>query len=134
MLEHVWVEETCSWIVAPQDRVPGTGDLKDEELYFVWGFLMDPRFIQGLVGRIIPFAPAVLRGYQRETFAEKGERGFRLIPREGGMVMGVVLVAPKNEEIAILDRFEQVPEVMIKQRVEVSVGDLVRQANIYMAV
>jgi len=34
----------------------------------------------------------------------------------------------------MLDRFEQVPEVMVKRRIEVTIGDLVREANIYMAV
>ena len=94
---------------------------------------MDPCFIQGLVGRVIPFAPAVIQGYRRETFVEEGKRGFRLIPQEGGVVMGVVLVAPSEEEVATLDRFEQVPEVMVKKTIQVSVGDLERTANIYMS-
>ncbi len=133
MFEHIWAEETCSWIAAPPDRVPLAGDLETAELYFVWGFLMDPRFIGELVGRPIPFAPAAIRGYRRETFVEGGQRGFRLIPDGQGIVMGVVLVGPTEQETAALDRFEQVPKVMVKQRIEVSVGDLVREANIYMA-
>ena len=133
MLEHLWAEETLSWIIAPQDRLPGPEDLQKAALYFVWGFLMDPRFIQGLLNRIIPFAPAVIQGYRRETFVKDGKRGFRLIPFDKGFVMGVVLIAPSDEEIAMLDRFEQVPEVMVKRRIEVTIGDLVREANIYMA-
>jgi len=133
MFEHVWLEKTCNWIVAPKERVPGPDDLKKAELYFVWGFLMDPRFIQGVVGRVIPFAPAVIRGYRREAFVKNGTRGFRLVLCDKGIVMGVVLVAPSADEVAALDRFEQVPHVMVKQRIEVVIGDLVREANIYMA-
>jgi len=132
MFEHVWAEETCSWIVAPPDRVPGAGDLETAELYFVWGFLMDPRFIGELVGRPVPFAPAAIRGYRREAFVEGGQRGFRLIPDDHGIVMGVVLVGPTGQEVAALDRFEQVPTVMIKRRIDVLIGDLVREANIYI--
>jgi hypothetical protein len=128
------VKETLSWIIAPQDRLPGPDILQKVELYFVWGFLMDPRFIQGLLKRVIPFAPAVLRGYRRESFIREGKRGFRLTPSENGIVSGVVLIDPSDEEVAALDRFEQVPKVMVKRRVEVTIGDLVREANIYMAV
>jgi hypothetical protein len=133
MFEHVWNDKSCSWIVASPGRVPQAEDLERTELYFVWGFLMDPRFIQGLTGSSIPLAPAVLRGYRRETFVRDGERGFRLVPEEDGIVMGVVLMDLTEEEGAALDRFEQVPHVMVKKKVEVLVGDLVREASIYMA-
>ena len=134
MFEYIWVKETLSWIIAPKDRLPGPEDLQKAELYFVWGFLMDPQFIQGLMKRVIPFAPAFIRGYCREAFVKEGKRGFRLIPFETDIVMGVVLIAPSVEEVAVLDRFEQVPDVMVKRRIEVTIGDLVREANIYMAV
>ena len=134
MFAHVWVEETCGWIMAPPERIPGPEALRTAELTFVWGFLMDPEFIRGLVGRVIPFAPALIRGYRRETFLKDGKRGFRLIPQPEGVVMGVALVGPTQEEVAALDRFERVPEVMVKQRIEVTVGDLKREAGIYLAV
>ena len=95
---------------------------------------MDPRFTNGLLNRIIPFAPAVMRGYCRETFIKDGKRGFRLIPFETGILIGVVLIATSDEEVAMLDHFEQVPDVMVKRRIEVTIDDLVREANIYMAV
>jgi hypothetical protein len=133
MFDHIWSEETPSFIIAPQGSKPSTDILQKAELYFVWGFLMDPRFIQGLLNHVIPFAPAVIRGYRRESFARDGKRGFRLIPDETGIVMGVVLIAPTVKDIAGLDRFEQVPDVMVKQKVEVMIGDLKREANIYMA-
>ena len=134
MFEHIWVKETLSWIIAPQDRLPGPDVLQKAELYFVWGFLMDPRFIQRITKSVIPFAPAVIRGYRREASIKDGKRGFRLIPSENDIVMGVILIAPSEEEIALLDRFEQVPDVMVKRRIEVTIGDLVREANIYMRV
>jgi len=132
MFEHVWEERTCSWIVAPPDRIPASGDLESAELIFVWGFLMDPRFIKKLLGGVIPFAPAFIRGYRRETFVEGGERGFRLIPEENGVVSGVVLIGPTAQEKDGLDRFEGVPEVMVKRTVEAHIGDLTRGAGIYM--
>ncbi len=133
MFEHVWNEGLCGWILAPPDRVPQAEDLERAELTFVWGFLMDPRFISGITGRPIPLAPAVLRGYRRETFVRDGERGFRLVPEEDGIVMGVVLIGVTGDEAAALDCFEEVPRVMVKKKVQVTIGDLVREAGIYMA-
>jgi hypothetical protein len=133
MFEHVWNQKTLGWILAPPDRVPEAEDLEKAELCFVWGFLMDPRFVQGITGRPIPLAPALIRGYRREAMVTDGRRGFRLVPEQDGMVLGVVLVGPTREEVEALDRFEQVPRVMVRKRIEVLVGDLVREASIYMA-
>jgi hypothetical protein len=134
MFDHVWAEEPLSFIIAPQDNIPSPDVLKNAELYFAWGYLMNPRFIKKLLGHAIPFAPAVLKGYRREEFLNNGKRDFNLIPTENGVVLGVVLIAPSEEDIAKLDTFEQVPKVMVKRRVEVMTGDLVREASTYMRV
>jgi hypothetical protein len=132
MFEHIWNEASCGWIVASPDRVPEADALEKGDLYFVWGFLMDPAFIAKLMDRPIPLASAIIRGYRRETTVTDQGRGFRLVPEENGTVMGVVLINPTDEEVEILDHFEQVPTIMIKKRIQVSVGDLTREANIYM--
>ncbi len=132
MLEHVWIEETCSLLIGPRELIDRSTDLATAELYFVWGLLMDPAFIKKLTGHLIPFAPAVLRGYRRETFLKDGRRGFNLVQDPHGIVMGVVLVGLTEEEIACLDRFEEVPHVMVKEKVQVQIGDLLRDASIYM--
>ena len=134
MFDHVWAEEPLSFIIAPQDNIPSPDVLQNAELYFVWGYLMNPRFIKKLLGHAIPFAPAMLKGYRREAFLNDGKRDFNLIPTEKGVVLGVVLISPSEEDIAKLDTFEQVPRVMVKRRVEVMTGDLVREANTYMRV
>jgi hypothetical protein len=134
MFDHVWAEEPLSFIIAPQDNIPSKDVLKNAELYFVWGYLMNPRFIMKILGHALAFAPAVLKGYSRKEFLNNGKRDFNLIPDEKGVVMGVVLIAPGEEDIAKLDSFEQVPKVMVKRRVEVMTGDLVCEANTYMRV
>ena len=134
MFEYAWSEETLSWIIAPPGGMVSPDALKYSELYFVWGYLMDPRFIEKLLDHTIPFAPAVIQGYRREAFVRDGKSGFKLIPSKKDLVMGVVLIAPGKEDILRLDRFEQVPDVMVKRRIEVMIGDLRREANIYMAV
>jgi hypothetical protein len=134
MFDHVWAEEPLSFIIAPQDNIPSTDVLKNAELYFAWGYLMNPRFIMKLLGHAIPFASAVLKGYRREEFLNDGKRDFNLIPDEKGVVMGVVLIAPSEEDIEKLDTFEQVPKVMVKRRIEIMTGELVREANTYMRV
>jgi len=133
MYEHVWDERWCSWVLAPPDRVPPAEELERGELTFVWGFLMDPRFLRGITGRAVPLAPAVLRGYRRETFVKDGARGFRLLPDRDGIVTGVVLIGVRHDEAAALDRFEQVPRVMVRKKVRVTVGDLEREAWVYLA-
>jgi len=132
MFEHVWNERWCAWIVAPPGRVPEPGDLERADLTFVWGFLMDPHFVQGVTGRPIPFAPAVLRGYRRERVVRDAVPGFRLVADPEGIVTGVVLIGVSESEASALDRFEQVPRAMVRKRVEVTVGDLLRRAHIYM--
>jgi hypothetical protein len=134
MFEHVWSEETLGWIIAPQGNLPSPEILKDADLYFVWGNLMNPAFVRGILGHSIPFAPAALKGYRREIFLKDGKREFLLIPSQMDVVMGVVLISPCKEDIIGLDRFEQVPKVNVKRRIEVMIGDLRREANIYMAV
>ncbi len=135
MFDHVWAEKPLSFIIAPQDNIPSPDVLQNAELYFGWGYLMNPRFIKKLLGHAIPFAPAVLKGYRREEFLNKdGKRDFNLIPDEKGVVMGVVLIAPSEEDIEKLDTFEKVPKVMVKRKIEVMTGDLVREANTYMRV
>jgi len=133
MFEHLWIEETCSWIVAPEGVLPAAGELASGEILFVWGFLMDPRFLQGVIGRAAPLAPAVVRGYRRETFFRDGRRGYRLVPGREGVVCGVVLLGLTRGEMEALDRFEQVPREMVRRTVEVRVGDLAREAWIYLA-
>jgi hypothetical protein len=134
MFEHVWSEETLGWIIAPQGNLPSPEILKDADLYFVWGNLMNPAFVRGVLGHAIPFAPAVLKGYRRVTFLKDGKRDFDLIPTEKDVVLGVVLISPSEEDIVKLDTFEQVPTVMVKCRVGVMTGDLFREVSTYMRV
>jgi hypothetical protein len=130
----VWAEEPLSFIIAPNGNIPSPDALQNAELYFGWGYLMNPRIIEKILGHTLPFAPAVIRGYRREAFLNDGKRDFRLVPSEKDVVMGVVLISPNKEDIARLDAFEQVPRVMVKQKIEVMVGDMKREANIYMRV
>lgn len=132
MFDHFWFEEDCSWVVAPIGREPDHKALARGEIYFVWGFLMAPRFIEKIVGRVVSFAPAVIRGYRRKVGRRQGKPIFRLVPDETGVVMGVALLGLSKSEIAALDRFEQAPGVMVKRRIRVMIGDLEREANIYL--
>ena len=102
--------------------------VSDQNATFVWGYLMEPDFIKELLGRKKPFAPAVLRGYKRE----KSEDKLTLIPDASSCVLGVVLLNLSEEEMKKLDEFEKVPEVMIRKRIEVEIGDFRREVYIYM--
>ncbi|MFH1539200.1 MAG: gamma-glutamylcyclotransferase family protein [bacterium] len=100
---------------APLPEEPFT----DENLTFVWGFLMAPRFIRKLLGHKAAFAPAVLKGWKRSADGDS----FQLKKQKDGVVSGVVLIGLSKKDVEKLDAFEQIPDVMIKRRTNVLIGD-----------
>lgn len=128
MFSVKWQKDTLAMVVQPRGaRIP-KNIFQDPNLTFVWGYLMDPDFILKLLGRRIAFAPAVLKGYRRRA---KG-KSFILQKQKGGIVPGVVLIGLSSKDVAHLNEFEEVPEVMVRRRVEVYVGDRRTKTCIYM--
>lgn len=104
---------------------------KDKNATFVWGYLMDPYFIKKLLGKEKPFTPAVLKGFRREWKYSGKNKTPVLIKDKNEIVQGVVLLNLSKEDVQKLDEFEKIPEVMVKKRIWIYIGDLKREVYIY---
>ena len=132
MFKSKWLAEHCAVVFHPDGVRITAVDLATKDLLFVWGDLMDPEFLKGLLGRYVPFGPAILPGFRRERVRSGGKWGYRLIPDSKGAMQGVVLLRLRKKDLAILDAFEEAPEVMVQTTAQVRIGDFVREAGIYM--
>lgn len=119
MARYNFSEENLSLIMRPLGARLPDEPFEDENLTFVWGFLMDPRFIRKLLGHKVSFAPAVLKGWKRSPDGDS----FRLKKQKDSVVSGVVLIGLSKKDVEKLDAFEQIPEVMLKRRTKVLIGD-----------
>ena len=132
MFEVRWFDDHCTLVHHPPGLRITEADIASKDLLFVWGFLMDPAFIRGLLGRHVPFGPAMLPGYRRKPIPEGKTKGFELVRAPGCAVQGVVLLRLKAGDMRKLDDFEEAPAVMQQRTVRIRVGDLERKARIYM--
>ncbi len=90
---------------------------------FVYGTLMDPERVRGLLGHPLDGEAATLAGYRRATLA-------RLpypfaVPQAGEAIDGVLLRRLSAEDVARLDRYEGVDDglfVRREVRVETAAG------------
>ncbi len=81
---------------------------------FVYGSLLDPAKRGQLLGRRIETTPARLVGYERGR-----KRYFYVSIREGAEVTGAILAGLSDDELAILDGYEDVPSLYTRERVNV---------------
>ena len=84
---------------------------------FVYGALLDSSERCRLLGRSINGEPARLEGYARER-----SRYFFVTPRENSVVEGEILSGLSDADIAILDEYEEVPRLYVREQIEVAVS------------
>ncbi len=90
----------------------------DDQLLFVYGSLMDPAERQRLLGRTIEASPARLPGYVR------GHRRYYFIAKQAEAVTdGAILEGLSARDLAILDRYEEVPTLYTRERIAVVAAD-----------
>lgn len=123
----------CVTIFYPPERPVDVGELFTEHLIFVWDRLMDPAVVRNLLGRSVPFAPAVLPGVAREGRRRHEEWEYDLTAQDESLMPGVALIGVTTEELERLDDFEQVPIHRLRQKRTVRIGDLERVADVYLA-
>lgn len=132
MLKTTFFEEHFVWVAHPEGTQISLGDVTDGEAIFVSGKLMDPDFVRGVIGRHIPFTAAVAKDHARGERGEGKNRTLLLEPSPGESVLGVLLLKLARDDVAALDRFEQVPEVRRKATIRVVIGVLERPATTYL--
>lgn len=85
---------------------------------FVYGALLDSSERRRLLGRSVNGEPARLEGYARGR-----SRYFFVTPRENSVVEGEILSGLSDVDIAILDEYEEVPRLYIREQIEVVASD-----------
>ncbi|KAL6873643.1 hypothetical protein ACP4OV_013725 [Aristida adscensionis] len=86
---------------------------------FVYGSLMAEDVVRAVLKRVPPSAPALLSGYHR--FNVKNRIYPAILPAESKKVAGKVIMGVTDEELTVLDAFEDVEYV--RRRVEISLTD-----------
>lgn len=89
-----------------------------ESILFVYGTLLDAAHRAQAIGRSVDTAAATIRDYERAR-----QRHFYLRKRPGSETQGLLLLGLTDSEFAVLDRYEEVPVLYTRERVEVSAAD-----------
>ncbi len=132
MLETTFYEEHFIWVIRPGDVSVTLRDVTRGDALFVSGKLMDPEFVRNVTGRYVPFTAAVARNYARGERGRGSKKTLLIEPRPGEVVLGVLLVKLKQEDLNALDRFEQVPEMRHKAPIRVTTGAYERTATTFL--
>jgi gamma-glutamylcyclotransferase (GGCT)/AIG2-like uncharacterized protein YtfP len=80
---------------------------------FVYGSLLDEGRRVELLGRKVAATPARLAGYER-----RHGRYFYIVERVGAETRGLVLSGLGERDLAVLDRYEEVPRLYTRAKVE----------------
>ncbi|CAL5040982.1 unnamed protein product [Urochloa decumbens] len=86
---------------------------------FVYGSLMADEVVRTILKRVPPAAPAILPNYHR--FNIKGRIYPAILPVESNKVAGLVVMGVTDEELQVLDAFEDVEYT--RTRVEISLTE-----------
>jgi gamma-glutamylcyclotransferase (GGCT)/AIG2-like uncharacterized protein YtfP len=81
---------------------------------FVYGSLLDEAHREEIIGREVETAPATLHGYERAR-----RRHFFVRKRPGGVTAGLLLLKLTRAEFGALDRYEEVPSLYTREKIEV---------------
>ena len=79
--------------------------------------MLDAAHRAALLGREVAAAPARLEGYERRR-----GRYFYIVARAGVETAGVVLSGLGERDFAVLDRYEEVPRLYTRVKIEVADG------------
>lgn len=91
------------------------GAKSDDSSLFVYGALLRDVQVRQLLGRDVASMPARLAGYERGH-----ARYFFLRVRQGATSQGRLLHGLSQSDFAILDKFEGVPRLYTRERIEVT--------------
>jgi gamma-glutamylcyclotransferase (GGCT)/AIG2-like uncharacterized protein YtfP len=93
-------------------------DADGDGALFVYGSLLDAAHRVALLGHEVAAAPARIAGYERGR-----SRYFYIARRAGVETAGLVLSGLGEHDFAVLDRYEEVPRLYTREKVEVTGAD-----------
>lgn len=85
---------------------------------FVYGSLLDAAHREEILGHRVETAPATLAGYERAS-----GRFYFIRKRPGAIASGLLLLKLTRRDFDALDRYEEVPSLYTRDKIEVSMGD-----------
>ncbi|MGA8567906.1 MAG: gamma-glutamylcyclotransferase family protein [Candidatus Binataceae bacterium] len=100
---------------AREEIAISTLDTDSDGALFVYGSLLDAAHRAALLGREVAAAPARLEGYERRR-----GRYFYIVERAGVGTPGIVLNGLSERDFAMLDRYEEVPRLYTRVKIEVA--------------
>jgi gamma-glutamylcyclotransferase (GGCT)/AIG2-like uncharacterized protein YtfP len=81
---------------------------------FAYGSLLDSDLRERLLGRAVPALSASLPDYERRR-----RRHYYVVKRDGARTDGLLLEGLGPRDFALLDRYEEVPRLYVRERVDV---------------
>jgi gamma-glutamylcyclotransferase (GGCT)/AIG2-like uncharacterized protein YtfP len=100
---------------AQEEVAMNTPDPESDGALFVYGSLLDAAHRATLLGREVAAAPARFEGYERRR-----GRYFYIVELAGVATPGLVLSGLGERDFAVLDRYEEVPRLYTRVKVEVT--------------
>jgi gamma-glutamylcyclotransferase (GGCT)/AIG2-like uncharacterized protein YtfP len=85
---------------------------------FVYGSLLDAAHRAEIIGRRVETAPATVRDYERVR-----RRYYFIRKRPGGLTPGLLLLKLTRRDFDALDRYEEVPSLYTREKIEVASDD-----------
>jgi cation transport regulator ChaC len=82
---------------------------------FVYGSLIDPIHRAEILGHSADGVPAILHGYARGRSLH-----WYISPRAGAQTTGLVVTGLDAQDLATLDRYEEVPTLYTRKQIEVT--------------
>jgi gamma-glutamylcyclotransferase (GGCT)/AIG2-like uncharacterized protein YtfP len=113
-----WREGLEPFPVAHEKGWEGTGHLDEDSTLFVYGSLVDEVQRKEILGRQVATWPATLSDYERAC-----ARYFYIQARPGSSTPGLILLKLTEADFAVLDRYEEVPELYTREKVFVDTAD-----------
>jgi len=86
----------------------------EESTLFVYGILLDEKLRERLLGRAVPAVSARLPDYERRR-----GRYFYIVKSDGARTPGLVLDGLLANDFEILDRYEDVPRLYVREKIDV---------------
>jgi gamma-glutamylcyclotransferase (GGCT)/AIG2-like uncharacterized protein YtfP len=94
------------------------GAFDEDATLFVYGSLIDETRREEIIGRRVANWPATLPDYERAR-----ARYFYIRARPGSSTPGLILLKLTARDIAVLDRYEEVPELYTREKIWVELAD-----------
>ncbi|KXA95591.1 hypothetical protein AKJ36_00160 [candidate division MSBL1 archaeon SCGC-AAA259I07] len=98
---------------------------------FAYGSLMNPKFVEELLGKSVKLVPAKLEGYKKVQ--TPGRKYPAAVKHPTSSIKGELLLNLSSEDVKKIDKWEETPEnLYVRIKAPVMTKDGVRKAFVYI--